>query len=159
MIGWAFAVLAFGIAGHHAHRLAVTRRDPRERVAHVVMGLGMAAMLAPSAPAIPRPVAGIYLAAAIACLARGGRRDPHAVTGCLAMAFMVTFSAMPHMAGMAMSPGGTRAWLDLGLAVYFIGEAAWTIRSLPAERDDRTDTACHVAAGVAMAYMLLAMNS
>lgn len=158
MIGWAFAALSIGIAGRHARRLAAVRCGRRERFAHVVMGLGMAMMLAPAAPAMPRPVAGIYLAAAIACLVGGRPREVHAVTGCLAMAYMVAFSAMSHMAGMVMSPGGASAWLNLGLAVYFIGEAAWTAWSLSAAHGDRADAACHMATGVAMTYMLLAMN-
>ncbi|MEV5754461.1 DUF5134 domain-containing protein [Actinoallomurus sp. NPDC052308] len=153
-----FAVLTAGIAGLHAYRLATTRRRPRERLAHVAMGLGMAAMFAPAAPTIPRPAAGLYLAAAIACLACGRPRDAHAVTGCLAMAYMTCFPAMRHMAGMTMSPGGASAWLGLGLVGYFIGEAAWTARSLAAAHGDRTDVACHMATGVAMAYMFLAAH-
>jgi hypothetical protein len=98
-----------------------------------------------------------YLAAVAVVL--GGRpRHPHAVTGCLAMAYVFAVPSM-HMAGIAMGPPGTLAWLNLALATYFIAEAAWTGRSmLTGPGADRADTACHMAVGVAMSTMLLAIG-
>ena len=141
--------------------MAVARQGRRVRAAHLLMALGMAVMFVPSALP-PRPVGvAVYLAAAVVCLlprVRGPHRF-HAVTGCLAMAYMFTLPGMARMDGMVMGTGGTTAWVCLVLAAYFIAESAWIGRAMALTADgDHRDAVCHLAAGVAMSYMLITMN-
>lgn len=167
VFGWAFAGLVTGAAGYQACRLAAAPSRHRARVAHLLMCLGMVAGLVPITWAVPRAVPlAVYITAAGWCLLdRGaGPHRLHAVTGSLAMAYMAAIPGMPigGMAGMgtAMSPGAAYAWISAVLAAYFVVETAWCGRSLlgtgrAATPAARMDTACEMAIGTAMTYMLL----
>ncbi len=158
-----FATLLTAVGLYQAYRLVTSQDGRRVRGAHLLMCLGMAWMLAPVAWPVPR-AAGVtvYVAAAIWCLpVRGSAvHRMHAVTGSLAMAYMLAVPGMP-MDGMAMSPGGAYAWISLALAAYFLAETAWGGHALLAAgrtRAEGTDGACHMAVGIAMASMLLLMS-
>ncbi|MCW2888324.1 MAG: hypothetical protein JWL58_5186 [Streptosporangiaceae bacterium] len=161
VLGWVFAGLMTGVAAYHTYRLATASPQRRVRTAHLLMCLGMAMMFAPVGWSCPRAAGvAVYVAVACWCLpSRGlGGHRRHAVTGSLAMAYMFAVPGMPMagMAGMAMGAGGAYAWISAALAAYFIGETAWGLRTLLlADRPPATDAACHMAVGVAMAYMLL----
>lgn len=163
-MGWMFAGLMTGVAGYQAYRLTTAPPWRRIRMAHLVMCLGMAAMFAPISWSLPRAAGvAVYVAAAGACLpARGaGGHRLHAVAGCLAMAYMFAIPgmAMGGMAGTAMGPGGPYAWISAALAVYFIGETVWALGGLlVSDRPPAADAACHMTAGIAMAYMLLTLG-
>ena len=155
--GWMFATVLAGVAGYQAYRLPSPGRVVR--AAHLLMCAGMAVMFAPVGWSIPH-VAGavVYLATAVWCLAAGGPHRLHAVTGSLAMAYMVALPGMSMggMGGMAMGRGGTYGWISLALAGYFVGETVWAFCALLTAGDKRAaDTACQVAVGIAMGYMLL----
>jgi hypothetical protein len=77
------------------------------------------------------------------------------------MAYMFAIPGMAGggMGGMAMGSGGAYAWISVALAVYFIGETVWGLRALlAADRPPAVEAACHMAVGVAMAYVLLILS-
>jgi hypothetical protein len=160
MVGWMFTTVMAGVAGYQAYRLTSPGRAVR--AAHLLMCAGMAAMFAPAGWSLPRAAGcAVYAAAVIWCLAARGAGRPHAVTGSLAMAYMFAIPGMAtgHMGGMVMSPGGAYAWISLALAAYFAGETVWAFRPLLATgREPAVDAACHVATGIAMAFMLLTLS-
>ena len=184
-VGWPFAVLVSMVAGCCVARLAAalrTGRAWRGEVPHIVEGLGMAVMLAPAGPGLPRPWSGLVFAAVAAWSAplllqrnrtASGHAGPHSVTGGLAMAYMLAIPAMtgPHMTGppttgMAMPSSGGIAALNAVLALYFVAEAAWAGHSLATMTGGegnlllvapQINVACHMALGVVMGYVFLTM--
>jgi Domain of unknown function (DUF5134) len=158
--GWMFTAMMAGVAGYQAYRLSAPGRAVR--AAHLLMSVGMAAMFAPVGWSLSQAVGvAVYAAAAIWCLAARGAGRLHAVTGSLAMAYMFALPgvARGHMGGMVMSPGGAYAWVSLALACYFTAETVWALRPLLATgRKPAVDAACHVATGIAMAFMLLTLS-
>lgn len=161
--GWMFAGVMAGVAGYQAYQLTAPGRAVR--VAHLLMCAGMAVMFAPVGWPVPR-MAGVavYLAAAAWCSVTRGPHRLHAVTGSLAMAYMIAMPGMSGMAGMAgmgamaMGRGGAYGWISLALAGYFVAETVWAFRVLLAGRPRAADAACHAAVGIAMGYMLLTLG-
>lgn len=170
-VGWWFATLMVIVAGYETARLVTAGFTPG-RVAVVVMTLAMALMFAPSGPKPTGPwVAGTFMVLALLCLPLRGRdsaggRWLHGVTGCIAMAYMVTLPAasMHGIKGMAMTTGGT-TWAVAALVGYFLAEATWSGLRLarpatPAGRfldSAELETASHIAVAVSMSFMFLTM--
>jgi Domain of unknown function (DUF5134) len=157
--GELFAVLMAAVALTCVGRLAVAVRAGRRwlpEVPHIVMGFGMAVMFLPGGPPIPRPWGALlFVAVAGLALMHGARSTAlhlHGVTGCLAMAYLLAVPAGPVA-------------VNALLAVYFMVEVGWSGVGMAVATEDgtvlfvgaRVGAACHMATGVAMSYMFLAM--
>jgi hypothetical protein len=178
-VGWLFSVLMAGVAVCGIARMSIASRERgsmRGQVAHILMTLAMAVMFAPTAPKPSGPwVAAGLAVAGLLCLPsprrnttrRAPGRHLHTVSGCFAMAYMFALpsAGMPRMTGMAMTSGDVTPWFNAAVAAYFLVEAAWSgVRLATAGAGSgkflvsgELGIACHVATGIAMSYMFLAM--